>query len=143
MRRAESPPRPLAFSSTHPTPPPATLTPRHAGPPDRYEEEAAAYAEVDMTGDGELDEEELRQFLLSKKKEGRLRKDVDTKVGTIMEKYDMGNKGFLDLAEFEKMQAEVLSEAPVDVGAEVVNIKAQLKAMVAKLDALTALLSKG
>ena len=51
-----------------------------------------------MTGDGELDEEELRQFLLSKKKEGRLRKDVDTKVGTIMEKYDMGNKGFLDLA---------------------------------------------
>jgi hypothetical protein len=108
-----------------------------------YEEEAAAYAEVDMTGDGELDEEELRQFLLSKKKEGRLRKDVDTKVGTIMEKYDMGNKGFLDLAEFEKMQAEVLSEAPVDVGAEVVNIKAQLKAMEAKLDALTALLSKG
>ena len=85
--------------------------------------------EVDMTGDGELDEEELRQFLLSKKKEGRLRKDVDTKVGTIMEKYDMGNKGFLDLAEFEKMQAEVLSEAPVDIGAEVVNIKAQLKAM--------------
>ena len=96
-----------------------------------------------MTGDGELDEEELRQFLLSKKKEGRLRKDVDTKVGTIMEKYDMGNKGFLDLAEFEKMQAEVLSEAPVDVGAEVVNIKAQLKALEAKLDALTALLSKG
>ena len=136
------PPRPLALSSTRP------LHPRRsplATPcrPHRYEEEAAAYAEVDMTGDGELDEEELRQFLLSKKKEGRLRKDVDTKVGTIMEKYDMGNKGFLDLAEFEKMQAEVLSEAPVDVGAEVVNIKAQLKAMEAKLDALTALLSKG
>ena len=136
------PPRPLALSSTRP------LHPRRSplatpGRPHRYEEEAAAYAEVDMTGDGELDEEELRQFLLSKKKEGRLRKDVDTKVGTIMEKYDMGNKGFLDLAEFEKMQAEVLSEAPVDVGAEVVNIKAQLKAMEAKLDALTALLSKG
>ena len=96
-----------------------------------------------MTGDGELDEEELRQFLLSKKKEGRLRKDVDTKVGTIMEKYDMGAKGFLDLGEFIEMQKEVPSEAPVDVGAEVVNIKAQLKAMEAKLDALTALLSKG
>ena len=137
------PPRPLAFSSTRPLHP--RRSPLATAPyrPHRYEEEAAAYAEVDMTGDGELDEEELRQFLLSKKKEGRLRKDVDTKVGTIMEKYDMGNKGFLDLAEFEKMQAEVLSEAPVDVGAEVVNIKAQLKAMEAKLDALTALLSKG
>ena len=53
-----------------------------------YEDDAAAYSLVDMSGDGEVDEDELREYLLAKKKEGRLRKDVDTRVASLMDKCD-------------------------------------------------------
>ena len=91
---------------------------------------------------GEVDEDELREYLLAKKKEGRLRKDVDTRVGTIMEKYDMGAKGFLDLGEFIEMQKEVTIAAPVDLNKEVGEMKTELRELTAKVDLIVQALGR-
>ena len=76
-----------------------------------YEEDAVTYSFTDLDHDGHVDDMELRevyhrhhhhhrpckinyddnvcpQYLLQKKREGVMRKDIDTRVTTLMAKYD-------------------------------------------------------
>jgi len=73
-----------------------------------YEDEAAEYAFSDMNDDGMIDENELREFLVNKKREGTLRRDVDTRVPTLFAKYDPDKNGVLSPAEFSLLQRDLI-----------------------------------
>ena len=51
-----------------------------------YEEDLKQLDAMDRDNDGVVDEDELRQWLLDKKKEGMLRKDIETNVSALMAK---------------------------------------------------------
>merc|ERR1712194_265498 len=76
-----------------------------------FEDDAAMYSMTDMDGDGLVDEMELREFLTKKRKEGVLRKDIDVKVSTLMDKYDPQGNGTLTMPEFLDLQREVIDPA--------------------------------
>jgi len=101
-----------------------------------YEEDAAAYAMDDMRGDGFVDELELREFLLTKKKENQLRKDKDVRVATLMSKYDRGKKGKLSLEEFNDMRAEICVEGFLDPSIELAEVKDKLAVQAERLQSL-------
>ena len=70
----------LLFLPPYPTP--GSWRPRGTW----FEEDAATYTFTDTDGDGTIDELELREFLVKKRKEGVLRKDIDTRVTSLMHK---------------------------------------------------------
>ena len=82
-------------------------------------QDAAMYSMTDMDGDGLVDEMELREFLTKKRKEGVLRKDIDVKVSTLMEKYDPQGNGTLTMPEFLELQREVIDQTVLDPAQEV------------------------
>jgi len=84
-----------------------------------FEDDAAMYSMTDMDGDGLVDEMELREFLTKKRKEGVLRKDIDVKVSTLMEKYDPQGNGTLTMPEFLELQREVIDQTVLDPAQEV------------------------
>ena len=59
-----------------------------------YEDDAAAFAFQDMDDDGKIAEDELRDFIRTKKREGRLRMDVDNSVRALMAHYDPDGNGW-------------------------------------------------
>ena len=71
-----------------------------------YEEDINRFSQEDYDNDGQLDETELRDWLRTKRREGVLRKDVDTTIPTLFEKYDPDQNGYIDFASFHKMQAD-------------------------------------
>merc|ERR1712194_357722 len=84
-----------------------------------FEDDAAMYSMTDMDGDGLVDEMELREFLTKKRKEGVLRKDIDVKVSTLMDKYDPQGNGTLTMPEFLDLQREVIDQTVLDPAQEV------------------------
>merc|ERR1712087_363607 len=78
-----------------------------------------------MSGDGQVDELELREFLLAMKKENRLRKDVDTKVSVLMAKYDIDDKGFLTMPELTKLQTAVCIKKVADPEREIAELNSR------------------
>ena len=79
-----------------------------------FEEDAATYTFTDTDGDGTIDELELREFLVKKRKEGVLRRDIDTRVSSLMNKYDPQGNGTLSVPEFILLQKEVLHQKKDD-----------------------------
>ena len=77
------------------------------------------YSMTDMDGDGLVDEMELREFLTKKRKEGVLRKDIDTKVSTLMDTYDPQGNGTLTMPEFLELQREVVDQTVLDPAQEI------------------------
>eukprot|EP00966_Prymnesium_polylepis_P003542 80993-Prymnesium_polylepis.1 len=75
-----------------------------------YEEDAAQFAFQDYDTDGRIDEEELRDFLRSKRREGKLRVDVDTSIASLMAKYDPDQNGYLTMDEFQRLQQDVIAK---------------------------------
>ena len=73
-----------------------------------YEEDAAQFAFQDYDTDGHIDEEELRDFLRSKRREGKLRVDVDTSIASLMAKYDPDQNGYLTMDEFQRLQQDLI-----------------------------------
>mmetsp|Transcript_38927 Transcript_38927/g.64648 ORF Transcript_38927/g.64648 Transcript_38927/m.64648 type:complete len:449 (-) Transcript_38927:140-1486(-) len=74
-----------------------------------YEEESLRFTDTD--GSGMVDELELREWLVMKKKEGKLRKDMPPEsllASTLMEKYDPQGIGKLILSQFQQLQHDVL-----------------------------------
>lgn len=68
----------------------------------------------DDSGDGRIDEMELREFLLDKKKHGELRKDVVTNPVELLTTYDVDAKGFLSMEEFGKLKEHVVDPEAAD-----------------------------
>uniref|UniRef100_A0A7S4B011 EF-hand domain-containing protein n=2 Tax=Chrysotila carterae TaxID=13221 RepID=A0A7S4B011_CHRCT len=93
---------------------------------DMYAEDRAECTLVDAEGNGLIEELELREFLLTKKRSGLLRKDVDTKTKTLMSKYDRGKKGALTFDEFIVLQHDVLIDNHVDPMVEVARMRKSL-----------------
>lgn len=63
----------------------------------------------DVSGDGVIDELELRDFLLRTKKQGQLKQGADTSVLKLMDTYDIDGDGFLTLQQFKRLQQASLS----------------------------------
>ena len=64
---------------------------------------------TDEDGDGIVDEMELRQFVAKHKKEGTLRKDIDSRVSSLMEKYDPQGNGTLSM---HLLSSSVITKPP-------------------------------
>jgi hypothetical protein len=92
-----------------------------------YEDDAKEVSSSAMTDDGMVSEFELREFLVTKKREGVLRKDVDIFVPTLMRKYDVDGKGCLTLDEFRKLEAKITIKKVADPAAEMQELKAMVK----------------
>jgi len=112
-----------------------------------YEEDASAIALEDMRGDGFVDELELREFLLSKKRDNLVRRDRDIRVKVLMAKYDQGGKGKLSLEEFTQMRQDILLNGAYDPYTEMCHLKVKvdsqserLQRLEEKLDAMMSLL---
>lgn len=76
-----------------------------------YEADTAQQLEakaLDMDGDGQIDEMELREYLLEKRKEGVLRKGLEHKPVDLLRKYDEENKGWLTVDEYKKLSKDVI-----------------------------------
>merc|ERR1719424_740132 len=76
-----------------------------------YEADRAALREaeeLDLDGDGQIDEMELREFLLEKRKDNSLRKDIVCNPDALMTKYDKEEKGWLFLDEFTALKKDVI-----------------------------------
>jgi len=104
-----------------------------------YEDYAAELAALDVDNDGKIEEDELREFLRTKRKAGTLRTDADTRIETLFALYDPEGEGFIRTAEFQQLQKDlivprrdVVSELDAHLGRVNDNMNAQnirLKAM--------------
>merc|ERR1719359_2295307 len=65
-----------------------------------FEEDNMAYQMADSDGTGLIEVMELREFLLQKKKDGTLRREIDVRAATLLLKYDCQKKGALNSQEF-------------------------------------------
>ena len=57
-----------------------------------------------------IDEDELRDFIRTKKREGILRLDVDHGIAHLFEKYDPNGNGVLDQLEWTQLQKDLVVE---------------------------------
>ena len=80
---------------------------------DMYAEDASKFAEMDTNADGMVEERELRQFLYELRQSGRLRVDVDTKIRSLMDKYDSDRDGYITMLEFRNLQQDVVMQPQV------------------------------
>jgi hypothetical protein len=82
---------------------------------DMYEEDTARFNENDYDSDNMISEVELRDFLYNRRREGVLRRDVDTTIPTLLARYDPDNRGYLDVDTFSRLRRDVCTEAdPLD-----------------------------
>jgi len=88
-----------------------------------YEEDEAQYSFSDLSGDGLVDELELREFLIAKKNEGLLRKDVDVKISSLMKKYDTEDQGALSRDAFRRLAQEICIQKAFDPQLEMQHMK--------------------
>ena len=79
-----------------------------------FEEDNAAYTLTDNDGDGLVDEFELREFIVKKRKEGVLLKNVDVRPATLMAKYDPQGNGTLSKQEFSALQRDIIDHSSSD-----------------------------
>jgi hypothetical protein len=91
-----------------------------------FEDDAAMYHNTDLDGDGLVDEMELREFLSKKRKEGVLRKDMDVKAPTLMEKFGQQGNGTLTMPEFLELQREVIDQTVSDPAQEVHDMQTKV-----------------
>lgn len=91
-----------------------------------FEDDAAVYQMTDVDGDGLVDEMELREFLTRKRKEGVLRKDVDTRVSTLLEKYDPQGNGTLSMQEFLQLQRDIVDTSTLDPAVEIHDMHSKI-----------------
>ena len=95
-----------------------------------YEEESGMRREFDQNEDGDIDEAELRQFLLAKRKDNALRKvdingkSIDLNPERLMLKYDPQGNGKLNFEEFQNLKRDIIDPAAADPQA---NIRILLK----------------
>ena len=89
-------------------------------------QDAAVYQMTDVDGDGLVDEMELREFLSKKRKEGVLRKDMDVKAATLMEKFGQQGNGTLTMPEFLELQREVIDQTVSDPAQEVHDMQTKV-----------------
>merc|ERR1719263_2417211 len=97
---------------------------------------------TDMDGDGLVDEMELREFLSRKRKEGVLRKDVDTKVSTLMEMYDPQGNGSLTMPEFLQLQRDVVDQTVLDPAAEIHDMHSKVSHQERQLRSLESMVTR-
>ncbi len=92
-----------------------------------FEEDQEAYQITDMDNSGLVDEYELREFLLRKRKEGALRKDIDTRAHVLLAKYDPEGTGELNMEQFRQLQNEVVVAKVADPAQAIVDIHRMVK----------------
>ena len=100
-----------------------------------YEEEAAEMAKVAYSKDGLIDENELRDYLRRNRKDGIVRRDVDTRIHTLLTKFGDGTAMTLD--QFRVMQAAIIDDDPEHgsmKGAELRERLQKLEGRLAKQD---------
>ena len=105
-------------------------------------QDAAMYTMTDVDGDGLVDEMELREFLAKKRKEGVLRKDIDTKVSTLMETYDPQGNGTLTMPEFLELQREVVDQTALDPGSEMHDMHSKVSQQERQLVSLNRMVNR-
>lgn len=79
-----------------------------------YDEESSTMREFDISEDGNIDIHELRAFLVAKKKDHVLRKDVDLNPARLMSKYDDQDNGSLSFEEFAALKREIMDPMAMD-----------------------------
>lgn len=114
-----------------------------------YDDDAAEFTMQDISGDGHIDELELREFLIRMKKNGSLRPGADINVLTLMDMYDEDGAGKLTLQQFKRLQQDVVQRIPYDHEREMAKMKEaldrheeQMESMHRKLDHLTSLVEQ-
>ena len=88
-----------------------------------FDEETASYELTDGDGDGLVDEFELREFVMRKKKEGVLIKGAETRVQLLMAKYDPQGNGTLSKEEFTALKRDIINPTAGDPMAEIHEIQ--------------------
>eukprot|EP00326_Haptolina_ericina_P018769 CAMPEP_0181189850 /NCGR_PEP_ID=MMETSP1096-20121128/11883_1 /TAXON_ID=156174 ORGANISM="Chrysochromulina ericina, Strain CCMP281" /NCGR_SAMPLE_ID=MMETSP1096 /ASSEMBLY_ACC=CAM_ASM_000453 /LENGTH=260 /DNA_ID=CAMNT_0023279033 /DNA_START=1 /DNA_END=780 /DNA_ORIENTATION=- len=81
-----------------------------------YEEDFAKFSMQDYDGDGVIDEEELRDYVRTKRREGVLRKDVDTSITALFAKYDPNKNGVIEQEEWIRLQSDIVIEKKDPIG---------------------------
>jgi len=76
-----------------------------------FEDEALEVAKTEMSRDGKIEENELRDFLRRHRKDGSLRRDLDVRIGTLLSTY--GNGTTMTLESFKQMQADIVDAEDV------------------------------
>jgi len=73
--------------------------------------QALEVAKTEMSRDGKIEENELRDFLRRHRKDGSLRRDLDVRIGTLLSTY--GNGTTMTLESFKQMQADIVDAEDV------------------------------
>ena len=104
-----------------------------------YEADSAAQLEakaLDENGDGQLDEMELREYLLEKRKDNMLRKGIDSNPKALLAKFDEEGKGWLSVDEFKQLQKEVIDPDASDPMKNMRILLSRTAEMEAKINAI-------
>jgi len=102
-----------------------------------YEDDSKRVSGEAMMDDGLVSELELREFLVTKKREGVLRKDVDTYVPALIAKYDSEGRGQLTIEEFKKLESRVCYKVSADPDAAMRELKESVGKVAASLAQLS------
>jgi len=81
-----------------------------------YEEDAARFSLQDYNVDGIIDEFEVREFLLRTRREGLLRKDIDTSISVLFQQFDPETHGYLDMETFARLRNHVVADTKDPIG---------------------------
>ena len=89
-----------------------------------HQEDTALYGSTDLDSDGQVDENELRLFLNEKRRDGMLRRDIDTSPKTLLKMFDIDNNKRLSFNEFQSLKEYVIDASTTDLSA---NVRVLLK----------------
>jgi len=94
------------------------------------------FAATDLDENGTVEEIELREFIVTMKREGLVRRDLDLKVATLMAKYDLDLSGSLNRDEFHQLKRDVLIDKPQDTSVELEKVNRALKEQGCAIDSI-------
>lgn len=107
---------------------------------DVFQEDTMIYSSYDTNSDTYIDEDELRYFLGTKRRERTLRKGIDLTPMTLIMKFDQTAKGRLNFDEFAELKDYVTDPEAADPNAAMRNLVKKHEQLEQQLDRIESLL---